>query len=118
MKTYLLIKQEKTTEDEVLKDLEHQTPGTIWAGKTNNFATDYVRHLTQVYKGNWSKGFLPKELFFDILLPEHGHSIEAGATSSIFPLDTPITKALDFYKNSNSILEKECMEAIINLIEK
>lgn len=117
MKSYRLIQQESATVDEVLKDLKLQTPGTTWAGKTNGFAADYVRHLDEVYKGNWSKGFLPKEMLFEVLLPKHKHYIEAGDGPVIFPLDTQITEALAFYKNDTSTDARECMKAILALKE-
>lgn len=60
MKTYHLIQQEKTTVEEVVKNLIHQTPETIWAEKTNNLAVNYVRNLSEVYKDNWYRGLLPK----------------------------------------------------------
>lgn len=116
MKMYHLIQQEKTTVEEVLKKLDLETPGTPWARKTNILAANYVRHLDDVYKGNWAKGFLPKELFFEILLPKHEHSLEAKV--SIFPLDTPLSEVLDFYKDSDSKHAKDCMDAILYLKEK
>jgi len=116
MKSYRLLEQQKSTVEEVLKELDLETPGTPWASKTNVLAANYVRHLTEVYKDNWSKGLLPKELFFEILLPKHQHSLEDEG--SIFPLDTPISKVLDFYKDSDSKYAKECMDAIVHLKEK
>jgi hypothetical protein len=118
MKTYQLIQQEKTTIEEVLKDLTHLTPDTMWAGKTNHLAANYVRHLSEVYGDTWYRGFLPKELFLDILLPEHTHSIDTDVVDTIFPLDTPIIKALDFYVSSEPHNGNECMQAIHDLKEK
>lgn len=116
MKTYHLFHQEKSTMEEVLKELDLETPDTPWARKTNILAADYARHLTEVYKNNWSKGLLPKELFYEILLSKHQHSFEDDGC--IFPLDTPITHVLDFYKDNDSKYAKECMDAIVSLKEK
>ncbi len=114
---YNLIGQERVSVGEVVNELLTQKAGTTWAEKTNQFAINYVRDLTKAYGDSWFKGKLPEDIFNGILLPKHEHKIEQDS-SFIFPLDTPVGKALDYYKNTNSLYAKECLEAIKYLKEE
>jgi hypothetical protein len=118
MSAYTLINQEKSSLEEVVQSLIEQKSGTEWATKTNELAINYIRHLSEVYGNNWSKGLLTQESFSQILLPKHEHMIDIQPDLFIFPLDTPITKAIDHYKNNDSIYAKECLEAIHHLKDK
>jgi hypothetical protein len=108
---FTLISEEKSSLETVIKSIEDQTNSTPWAQQTNKFAADYARHLGDVYGDVWYRGLLPKELLEQILLPAHSHYIE-GKHAVVFPLDTPLPKALEFYKNNNDEYAQKCWEAI------
>jgi hypothetical protein len=113
-----LIKESKTSIEEVVLSLTEQKLGTKWAEKTNQFAVNYVRHLGEVYGDVWYKGNLPKEFFFQILLPKHGHSGGERDDQAFFPLDTSIEDALVYYKDLDTNAKKECWECIQYLKEE
>lgn len=73
MDTFNLINEEKSSLEEVVNHLGQQKSGTAWATKTSDLATNYAKHLGKVYGDSWYKGLLPKELFDEIVLPNHGH---------------------------------------------
>lgn len=111
----ILVKEAKSSTEEVVASLIEQKSGTLWAEKTNQLAINYVKHLTSVYGDVWYKGFLPEKFFLNILLPKHGHSEKELDDMVFFPIDTPIKDAYAYFKKIDTPLSQECLELINNL---
>jgi|GEM_PF-2115890 len=114
-----LISCEKVKIDEVINNLLSQKFGTKWAEKTNDPAINYIKHLGEVYGDVWYKGFLPKELLSEILLPEHPttfrHNGENGESISFFHLDTLIKDAVMIIREINKAKQEDkkgCLDLI------
>jgi len=103
-----LINEQKSSLEEVVTHLDQQKAGTAWATKTNDLATNYAKHLGEVYGDSWYKGLLPKELFLEIVLPNHGHYED----KHLFPDNTPVSEVLAYYRNAPLDYTKDCLDLI------
>jgi len=110
-----LLDETKSSLEEVVNSLVDQKSGTVWAEKTNQFAIDYAKKLTEVYGDVWYKGFLPEELFLNIVLPKHGHSMTEKDDEVFFPLDTYVKDAMKYLQKIDPERTKECLELIHSL---
>jgi hypothetical protein len=111
-KNYSLILEDKSSLEEVVTHLTEQKLGTAWAEKSNGWAIDYIKHLGEVYGDSWYTGFLPKNLFMEILVPKHNHSEHPEDGNLLFPDDTPILKTCEYYKHPTPGYSQDCLELI------
>ncbi len=110
-----LINQKKSSIDAVVSNLTAQKSGTKWSEQTNQFAINYVLHLGEVYGDVWYSGLLPEEVFLDILLPSHPHSMTKE--NLFFPIDTPVRDAFDLMQKFDTENARECKELVNYLKE-
>lgn len=106
-----LIDEQKSSLEKVVAHLDQQKSGTAWAIKTNDLATNYAKHLGEVYGDSWYKGLLPKELFDEIVLPNHGHYED----KHLFPDNTSVLDVPAYYKNAPTDYTKDCLGLIEHL---
>lgn len=112
-KRYNLLDAKASSLSEVVAELNRQKTGSSWAQFTNDWAITQVMDTTQVHGDFWYKGLLPKEMFSDILFPEHYHKLPDG--SYIFPPNTLITEALAYYAKADQLYIHECIEHLAYL---
>ena len=113
----MLINEKKSSIKEILKYLADHKYDTEWSTLTTHFAVDYINRFKDKYN-NCVKGLLPKEIFFSILLPFHGHMEDFATGILLFPDNTSVKKALNYYKNPNPCYSKECLTHIVSLKDK
>ncbi len=108
----------KISFEEVLFELEHQKEGTVWAKETNSWAIDLAKKFNKLNNGDWQKGLIHKEDFLKILLPNHSHDREGGGSLLLFPKETSISQAYDFYKKRDKNYNENCINLINELKNK
>lgn len=113
-----LIAEKKIIASDVIFSLLNRSESSNWAKRTNHFAVNYIKNLTEIYGESWYSGLLPKEYFFSILLQKHGH-IENEVDNNIllFPSDTSVSDAIVYYKNPHPTYPINCLTLINNLKE-
>jgi hypothetical protein len=113
----MLINEKKSSTKEVLRYLADHKYDTEWSTLTTHFAVDYINRFEDKYS-SCVRGFLQKDLFLDILLPYHGHMEDFVTGIVLFPEDTSVKIALDYYKTPNPCYSKECLNHILFLKDK
>jgi len=109
-----LISMEESSTKDVLGSLAKHENDTEWSKKTTHFAISYLKKFESEYK-IVSKGFLSKELLFDIILPSHGHMEDLATGIILFPENVTLKEALEYYKKPNPKYTKDCSDWVLFL---
>ena len=111
---FQLESQEKVKFKEVAQDLSSHLGNTPWSDKTNHLAIEYAESLNETYGDNWVKGKLPKELFDQIHLPFHNHTMHREAIA-LFEDDTTLDDVSSLFKDRDKGYSADCVDAILKL---
>ena len=111
---YFLIHNEETSVKDVLASLVEHENDTDWSAKTTHFAISHIKEFEKKYY-DCVRGFLPKELFLDTILPFHGHMKDFETGILLFPDNISVKNALEYCKKPNLKYTKECADMILFL---
>lgn len=114
-----LINQQPSSCEEAVRLLKNDSSPTEWSRITSAWAVSLVEKFTQEFGDRWSKGSLPEDFFFDILLPEHAHCFaKTEDVQTTFGDNTSLLEAVRLFVEHPDQFFLECVDHITHLQEK